>query len=145
MTRTVHTNKLADKTALVTGAASGIGLSVTQLFLSEGAKVFGVDISEKGIQSATSLLQSQGFDSSTYAFQKADVADEGSVIAFVDKCFQDLGGLDIVVLNAGVGAILPISNTTSEEYDRQLRINARGRKYLSPTQSHRFSSLEISP
>lgn len=125
-----YTGRLAGKTAIVTGAASGIGLAVTQLFLTEGAKVLGVDISEKSMESASSLLRSQGFDSSTYAFHKADVADEESVVAFVDKCTNDFGGLDIAVLNAGVGVILPISKTSSEEYDRHMRVNARGRKCI---------------
>lgn len=125
-----NTGRLAGKIALVTGAASGIGLAVTQLFLSEGAKVFGVDISEKSIEAAGSLLQSKGYQSSAYLYHNADVADEASVVAFVEKCTTDLGGLDIVVLNAGVGIIKPIAETTMEDYDLTLRVNARGRKSL---------------
>lgn len=120
-------NRLAGKIALVTGAASGIGLAVTQSFLSEGAKVFGVDISEANLESAGSLLQSQGFESGTYTFHQADVADEDSVIAFVDKCTNQLGGLDIAVLNAGIGIHGSIAQTTMDDWDRQMRINARGR------------------
>ncbi|OQV04197.1 hypothetical protein CLAIMM_09115 isoform 2 [Cladophialophora immunda] len=120
-------NRLAGKIALVTGAASGIGLAVTQTFLSEGAKVFGVDFSESNIETASSLLSSQSFDPSTYRFHYADAADESAVIAFVEKCTQELGGLDVAVLNAGIGKITPISKLTLEEYDQHMRVNARGR------------------
>ncbi|KAJ9643184.1 uncharacterized protein PV06_05546 [Exophiala oligosperma] len=121
-----QTGRLAGKTAVVTGAASGIGLAVTQLFLSEGAKVLAVDFSDKNIESAKSQLQADGFDSGSYTFHNADVADEESVIAFVEKGVTELGGLDIVVLNAGIGFIKPIVDTNAEEYDRLMRINARG-------------------
>lgn len=127
-TMSQQTGRLAGKTAVVTGAASGIGLAVTQLFLSEGAKVLAVDFSDKNIESAKSQLQADGFDSGSYTFHNADVADEESVIAFVEKGVTELGGLDIVVLNAGIGFIKPIVDTNAEEYDRLMRINARGRK-----------------
>lgn len=121
-------NRLEGKIAVVTGAASGIGLAVTQLFLSEGAKVLGVDYSESNINAAQSLLKSKDFDANAYSFHHADAADETAVVAFIDKCVQDFGGLDIAVLNAGIGLITPISKLTVEEYDRHMRINARGRK-----------------
>jgi len=82
--------RLQNKTALITGAASGIGLAVTQTFLQEGAKVFIVDFSSKNIQSATSLLKTAGYDESTaFTFHEADAADEPSVVAFIDACVKN--------------------------------------------------------
>ena len=120
--------KLAGKVAVVTGGAAGIGLAVTQRFLDEGAKVLAVDYSESNIEEARKQLQSQNFDPSSFLFQHADVSNEDSVIAFIETATNKLGGFDILVLNAGVGAILPISEVTIQEWDRQMRINARGRK-----------------
>jgi NAD(P)-dependent dehydrogenase (short-subunit alcohol dehydrogenase family) len=121
-------NRLEGKIALVTGAASGIGLAVTQTFLSHGAKVFGVDFSQQNIDKALSILQAEGFEKSSHIFQLGDVAHEEVVQSFVQQCAQDLGRLDIAVLNAGIGVVAPISKLTVEEYDRHMRINARGRK-----------------
>lgn len=125
-------NKLKGKVALVTGAASGIGLAVTQTFLAQGAKVFGVDFSKENIDKASLLLEKEGFDKSAYVFQLGDVADEEVVRSLVGKCAQSFERLDIAVLNAGIGVIKPISELTLEEYDRQMRINARGRKCRPP-------------
>lgn len=126
---TSNNQKLAGKVAVVTGGAAGIGLAVTELFLLEGAKVLAVDYSESNIDSARKQLQSKSFDPKTFVFQHADVSDEDSVITFIEKAMSELGGLDILVLNAGVGAILPISEVTMQEWDRQMRINARGRMW----------------
>jgi NAD(P)-dependent dehydrogenase (short-subunit alcohol dehydrogenase family) len=79
-------SRLAGKVALATGAVSGIGLAVTQFFLSEGARVLAIDISETSIASASSLLKSQGFEPDSHLFHQSDVADEESVGAFIDKC-----------------------------------------------------------
>ncbi|KIW97961.1 uncharacterized protein Z519_01545 [Cladophialophora bantiana CBS 173.52] len=119
-------NRLAGKVALITGGASGIGLAVAQTFLTEGAKVLVVDYSAANIESARSLLSSQGLASDIVKFHQADASDEESVIAFVDKCVQDFGSLDIAVLNAGIGTQFFISDLTAAEYDRMMRINARG-------------------
>jgi NAD(P)-dependent dehydrogenase (short-subunit alcohol dehydrogenase family) len=135
MIMSAPSGRLADKVALVTGAASGIGFAVTQLFLSEGARVLAIDISETSIASASSLLKSQGFEPDSHLFHQADVADEESVVAFVEKCVDELGGLDIVVLNAGIGMVKPIAETCVEDYEKHMKVNARGRK-LDHTYHH---------
>lgn len=120
--------RLANKIAVVTGGASGIGLAVAKTFLTEGAKVFIVDFSPSNISSATSTLKDHGYDTQSYSFHHADAADEQSVIAYVDKCVEKFGGLDVAVLNAGIGARpQPLSQLSVEEYDTIMRVNARGR------------------
>ncbi|GIJ81523.1 hypothetical protein Asppvi_000022 [Aspergillus pseudoviridinutans] len=125
--------RLSEKTTLITGGASGIGLAVAQVFLSEGAKVFIIDYSAANIESARTLLQSRGYNPTNYIFHLADAADEESVISFVDNCVCDFGGLDIAIFNAGIGGKQkPLSQSSAEEYDDIMRINARGRvKYCA--------------
>jgi NAD(P)-dependent dehydrogenase (short-subunit alcohol dehydrogenase family) len=121
-------SRFTGKVALLTGGASGIGLAVAEAFMDEGARVFIVDYSIPNIQSAGSVLESKGYHRSSYVLHQADAADEASVIAFVDKCVSDFGGLDVAVFNAGIGGTQkPVWKSTAEEYDLVMRINARGR------------------
>jgi NAD(P)-dependent dehydrogenase (short-subunit alcohol dehydrogenase family) len=123
-------SRFTDKVALLTGGAAGIGLAVAQALLDEGAKVFIVDYSAPNIESASQTLQSAGYNKSAYLLHYADAADDASVIAFVDKCVEVFGALDVAVLNAGIGGIQkPIWEFSAEEYDLIMRINARGRVF----------------
>ncbi|KAF3006086.1 hypothetical protein E8E13_011088 [Curvularia kusanoi] len=118
-------NRMEGKVALVTGAASGIGLAVTQTFLSQGAKVFGVDFSKENSNRTLLLLEKEGFEKSTYDFQLGDVADEEVVQSLVSQCAQSFGRLDIAVLNAGTGVIKPISQLTMEDIPRMSKFAVR--------------------
>jgi NAD(P)-dependent dehydrogenase (short-subunit alcohol dehydrogenase family) len=90
--------RLANKVAIVTGAARGIGLAAAQLFLQEGAQVVLADVNMPALREAEHQLAGQ-----PAAFVCADVADTDQVKALVDKTIATFGGLHVLFCNAGVG------------------------------------------
>ncbi|HEX2878232.1 MAG TPA: SDR family NAD(P)-dependent oxidoreductase, partial [Polyangiaceae bacterium] len=89
---------LLQHVALVTGAASGIGLATAEALLAQGAHVMLSDIDETKLSEAATALKRFG---SQMATQVADMANETAVIGLLDKTVDAFGGLDIVVSNAG--------------------------------------------
>jgi 3-oxoacyl-[acyl-carrier protein] reductase len=96
MTTPSTTNRFAGRVALVTGAASGIGLATATRLLNDGATVIGADISCDGLADLSAT-----FGDRLVAVQ-SDVTDESSVAAAAEHAAR-LGGLDIAVANAGAG------------------------------------------
>ena len=110
--------RLQGKTAIITGAGSGIGQATAQLFASEGASVLAVDRPQSAI-----LAVHQGVEGVTpFAM---DITDDGAPDAIVSAAVSAFGGLDIIMNNAGTGSnalaeILPI-----DEWDRVINVNLR--------------------
>lgn len=92
-------SRLAGRRALVTGAAHGIGQGIAERFGRDGAAVGIVDVDGEALASAARMLAEQGV---TVAAEVADLRDEAQVERAVLECEASLGGLDIVVANAGV-------------------------------------------
>jgi NAD(P)-dependent dehydrogenase (short-subunit alcohol dehydrogenase family) len=112
------------KVALVTGAASGLGLATAKAFAASGAAVALADWHEDAVRAAAKALTAQG--------QKAvaivcDVADDAEVEAMVAQTVAAFGRLDAAYNNAGVQNVLAeTADTTPEDYDRVMGINLRG-------------------
>ncbi|MEU6345286.1 SDR family oxidoreductase [Streptomyces sp. NPDC046977] len=104
---------LSGLAALVTGGASGIGLATARLLAARGARVAVLDLAPGALPEP--LL----------AF-KADVSDDVSTRAAVDAAAQELGGLDIVVNNAGIGAAGTVEDNPDEQWHRVLDVNVLG-------------------
>jgi NAD(P)-dependent dehydrogenase (short-subunit alcohol dehydrogenase family) len=102
--------RLDDKVALVTGAASGIGLACARRFADEGAKVVGIDLHP-------------GPDGGV---RVADVTDESAVADTVEAVARDHGRIDVVVNAAGVAGGGPIHLLDAAEWDRVIRVNLTG-------------------
>jgi len=96
--------KLAGKVALITGAGSGIGRAIAQLFAEEGARIVANDVNAPAAKETVESLGARG--GGARAIQ-ADVADSGQVKAMFAEVDRDLGVLDVLVNNAGIAVTAP--------------------------------------
>lgn len=104
---------------MVSAGASGIGLSIAHAFAQAGAKVQICDISREAIAAALPLLPNGGG-------QCADVSISADVDAWFERALQTLGGLDVLVNNAGVaGPTARIQDIEPHEWDQTLAVNLR--------------------
>lgn len=112
--------QLDNKTALVTGASTGIGLAVARRFATEGATVYLTGRRKAELDAAVEQIGSRAIG------VRSDVSD----LEDLDRLFAEItersGRLDIVVANAGVGDFGPLGEITEEEYDRTTSINLKG-------------------
>ena len=117
--------KLADKVALITGGASGIGLETVKLFASEGAKVVVVDINDDEGKKTVSLIRDAGGDA---VFQHADVSSSADCESMIRKAEETYGSLNILFNNAGImdGRDDNAMATEEEVWDLTMAINLKG-------------------
>lgn len=129
-------DRLKDKIAVITGAASGIGLGTVELFVAEGAKVIAADVQDdKGV-----ALERRFNGQVKYVH--CDVTKEEDIAATMKAAMDHFGGLDILFNNAGAGgAPNTIEDMTGEAWDRTmgllLRSVALGMRYAIPFMKER--------
>ena len=112
--------RLQDKVAVVTGAGSGVGKAIAQLFASEGAKVVCADISGNEEAVASEI------GASAVAVH-TDVSKEDDIRRMIATAEDKFGRLDILVNNAGFGGgLAPLHEQTTEKWDQVHSVNIRG-------------------
>jgi NAD(P)-dependent dehydrogenase (short-subunit alcohol dehydrogenase family) len=110
--------------ALITGAASGMGLATAKAFAEAGAAVVLADYKEDAVTAAAKELVAAGHKALAV---RCDVSDDAQVAAMVDRAIAEFGRLDAAFNNAGVMAqIAPTAESTREDWDRVIGINLRG-------------------
>jgi NAD(P)-dependent dehydrogenase (short-subunit alcohol dehydrogenase family) len=116
--------RLADKIAIVTGAAQGIGASFAKGLAAEGAKVVIADVGD-GTETAEAIVRANG----TATYFRTDVSKASDVKALVDEVMRRYGTIDILVNNAAIFAKLgnkKFQDISSEEFDAVMAVNVRG-------------------
>ena len=116
-------SRLAGKRAVVTGAGRGLGLAVAELFVSEGSAVVLVDLDEGAVTAAANRLEAAG---GTAIGVRADVAAASDVQALMAGTVERLGGLDVLVNNAGIVSAGSVTEVDEAHWNRVLRVILTG-------------------
>ncbi|HZS53099.1 MAG TPA: SDR family oxidoreductase [Bryobacteraceae bacterium] len=133
-------NLLEGKRAIITGASKGIGFTVAEALLSEGANVVICSRNEAQLKHALDALRKKA-PARKIAGTTADVArstDVKNLFEFADK---ELGGLDVLINNAGVGLFHAVDELTVEQWDQVIGTNLSGAFYCSREAIHRFNQV----
>lgn len=115
--------RLANKVALVTGAAQGIGKGIAEAFAREGADVVLNDINcGEQVETLAKWMRGQGRRALGI---RADVSNREQAEAMFERAWNEMGGIDILVNNAGIETIVPFLEMTDEQWDAVTRVNLK--------------------
>lgn len=109
--------------ALVTGAGRGIGAGIARRLAADGLDLALVDLTADGVEAVAEEIRSTGRRAVAFT---ADVSDRDAVFGVVAATVEALGGLDVMVNNAGVALVGPVADVTPEELRRLFSVNVDG-------------------
>ncbi|MFF3924157.1 SDR family oxidoreductase [Paenibacillus lactis] len=116
--------RLKDKVAVVTGAASGMGKAIAELYAQEGAKVIVSDLNKEGAEAVAAGIKAAGGEAIAI---RTNVAKLEDINAMIDAAVQQYGTLDILVNNAGImDNMAPVGEVDDEKWDLIFDINTKG-------------------
>ena len=115
--------RLRGKSAVITGAAKGIGRATADLFAAEGARIVGTDIDSDGLDRLRADLESRGAECATVV---GDVSEPDDARRMIEAAVEHYGRLDILVANAGIIPLRTITEATPEDWDEVMSIDGRG-------------------
>lgn len=119
---------LANKVALVTGAASGIGAAIAEAFAKAGAVVIVADMNEAGATEQAGRLTALGGKATAASI---NVADQAACEGLIKRVLAEHGQCDVLVNNAGIGHVGTILTTGPEDLQRLWSVNVQGMYYLA--------------
>ena len=112
-----------DKVALITGAASGIGRRIAEVLADNGAHIAVADINQAAAQAAAREIAARGVKATAVVM---DVTDEAAVDAGVEQTVGELGGVDILVSNAGIQIVNPVDGFSYADWKKLMAIHLDG-------------------
>jgi meso-butanediol dehydrogenase/(S,S)-butanediol dehydrogenase/diacetyl reductase len=115
--------RITGKVALVTGAGQGIGRAIALRLASDGAEVAIVDVTEGKMKAVADEVRGIGRKATIF---KADVSKRDDVYAAIEHAEKELGGFDVMINNAGIAQVQPLSDVTPEEVEKILKVNVEG-------------------
>jgi hypothetical protein len=120
-------DNISGKVVLITGASSGLGETTARYLASKGANVVLGARREERLKEIANDINTQGKGKAIYA--KMDVTIKKDVQELVDKAVQEFGKLDVMINNAGLMSIAPLSELKVDEWDTMIDVNIKGVLY----------------
>ena len=121
-------NRFDDKTALLTGVASGVGRATALRLASEGARIYGLDVNADAMAETKADVETRG---GTMATRNTDVGSVAECRAAVDACVAEFGAIDIVGNIAGIANQRHVHQVTEQGWDQMFDINVKGMFFLT--------------
>ncbi|MBI4219600.1 MAG: SDR family NAD(P)-dependent oxidoreductase, partial [Chloroflexi bacterium] len=118
--------RLKDKVAVVTGAGTGIGQAIAELFAEEGAKIVVAEIDEKSGRAVADGIAKRGGAAS---FHRTDVSKESDVKAMVDAAVRQFGSINVLVNNAAAFVFGKVEDIKDSDWQRVFGVNVIGPSY----------------
>ncbi|MCR5216477.1 MAG: SDR family oxidoreductase [Lachnospiraceae bacterium] len=115
---------LSGQVALVTGCSGGLGVQMAKALANQGAKVVALARRKDKIEEVAAQIHKE-FGVETYAVQ-CDITDTEAVDQAVDEILNKFGRIDIVINNAGTGAVAPAEDITDDQFDHEMNIDLFG-------------------
>jgi NAD(P)-dependent dehydrogenase (short-subunit alcohol dehydrogenase family) len=110
---------LLNKSAVITGAGSGIGKAIALLFSKQGASIHIIEFNLEAAEKAVAEIKASGGTAKAY---QCDVSDQEAM----KKVFESIGTFDILVNNAGIAHVGNVENTSAEDFEKVFRVNVQG-------------------
>lgn len=126
---------LADKRAIVTGGATGLGYAICRRLAEAGAQVLIADIDGEEARKASGELVNTGYQAIPVL---CDVSSEEAVREMVNTAVERMGGIDILVNNAGIYPRIPLASMKTEDFEHVLAVNLKGTFLCSREVSNRM-------
>ena len=118
-----RTGRLSGRRALITGASRGIGRAIALRYAEEGADLYLAATNRAKLEETKALIEAQG---ARVTLQAVDVRDRAAVAAMVEAAAEALGGIDVLVNNAGVYKAARLVDYTPEDFDQVMQVNLYG-------------------
>ncbi|MBT6442931.1 MAG: SDR family NAD(P)-dependent oxidoreductase, partial [Alphaproteobacteria bacterium] len=115
--------RLSGKRVLITGAASGIGEATARRFAAEGAAVMLADLNLDAAQAVADDIATGG--AAIARAVAVDVTDDAQVALMIKVAIDALGGVDVIVNNAGIPMVGPVETLSGEDWDLELDVNLK--------------------
>ena len=112
-----------DKIVVITGAAAGIGRATAELFAKSGAKIVATDLNVKGLEETGEIVAKAGSEALIF---RHDVVSEEDWINVFEQARINFGGVDVLVNNAGIYIVAPVTDITLETWNNLMAINVSG-------------------
>ena len=106
--------RLSGKSAVITGAANGIGRATAEVFAADGARIVATDVDAEGLARLKAALEAKGAECATVV---GDVSKDADARRMIETCVEAYGRIDTLVANAGVIPLGAITESTGEDWD----------------------------